>query len=111
MIAAFGLFCLVVIIGYFVVNASKKSPIVGMIAVGCLVVFIIMTCQEYEKDWGDPEGPEYEGMTPQEKREHKAAKELQRFHEEVEREKAENMHKWELEHPEEAERMKRNGTW
>lgn len=111
MIVTFGLICLVLIIGYFIVSASKKSPIIGIIAVVCLVVFVIMTCNEYEEQWGEPKGPEYEGMTQQEKREHKAEKEMQRFHEEVEKEKEENMRKWEREHPEEVEKQKEKEKW
>lgn len=97
---AFGIFVLVVVIIVFLVKGGKKVPIFGLILVGCIIAFIIATCEQYKEDWPDEEEQKY-----------KSEQYIKDFHKEIEAEKNYYRKKWEAEHPEEAKKEREREQW
>lgn len=96
----FGVATLIVIIVALLYKGGKKFPLFGLFLIGCIIVFLVATCEQYEKDWPDEE--ERERRTEQRTRE---------FHKKIKQEEEYYKEKWEREHPEEVQREKENEQW
>ena len=95
MFETFGVIFLIVVILVLLAKAGSKFPILGFLMVILIAVFLIVTCVQYEKDWGNEEEKEYQ------REQH-----MREYNEKLHREIEENERNWERTHPEEAKRKK-----
>lgn len=94
----FGTFCIILLIVVIIVimaKAGSKFPILGFLMVVLIAIFLIATCVQYEKDWGN-----------EEEKEHQREQYTREYNEKLHREIEENERNWARTHPEEAKRQK-----